>query len=274
MRVAVENFLMEFGVDFDGIGLYELCCSRVVALRCDALNLGEELAEEIAEGLIVVDADEGLALLVLDEFDDVVGAAFLIAPFGDELAVAHVGFLDVLAGLDAHELGHHAVENVLVVFGLVCVRIVEETDFDEFRVGEVIEREEVGACFLDGRAVSLEGVTLCSGEELARTVAETLVEVGMEVIGDEEIFVKEVARGLVDDELFIEAVAVRCCVVSLSDVFKRHALRAVGSANPVGIGKVYADRGGGIGVTGKDGCGDDLGRNTLYGVLLEFGVCG
>ena len=210
---------MDFGVDFHGICLNEIAAGFIVAFRLDALHLGEQLAKEAAEALIVVDAYEGLAV-DCDVFNYVFGLAFFIYPLGNELAVAHVSFLYVLARLDAHELGHEAVEDVFVIFGFVCLGIVEDAELDEFGIGEVVERKEVGARFFEGGAVGFEGVGVDTGEQTAGTVTEALVEVGVLVVGDEEVLVEKVAGGLVDNEFFVEAVAVRSLVVSLGDVFK------------------------------------------------------
>jgi len=59
------------------------------------------------------------------------------------------------------------------------------------------------------------------------------VKVGVEVVGDEEVVVEELAGGFVDDEFLVEAVAVRCGVIGLGDILECHRLRAVGRTNPV-----------------------------------------
>ena len=101
-----------------------------------------------------------------------------------------MGFLHVLARFDTHQLGHEAVEHVLVVFGFVGVGVVEQAEFKQFRVGKIVEREEVGAGFFECRSVSLESVGVDSGQQLAGTVAEAFVQVGVEVVGDEEVVVE------------------------------------------------------------------------------------
>ena len=53
-------------------------------------------------------------------------------------------FLDVLTGNDASELCHQAVHHVAVIFGFVGFGIGEKSQFDEFGIGQEIEREEVG----------------------------------------------------------------------------------------------------------------------------------
>ena len=60
--VAFENFFVEVGVDVDGVGFYEGFAGFVVAFGLDALDFGEELCEETAEGFVVVDDEVGLAV--------------------------------------------------------------------------------------------------------------------------------------------------------------------------------------------------------------------
>lgn len=49
-------------------------------------------------------------------------------------------------------------------------------------------------------------------------MAETFVEVGMEVVGDEEIFVEKIAGGLVDDKFLVESVAMGCVIICTGDI--------------------------------------------------------
>ena len=217
LGVAVEHFAVERRIDLYGVLLDQSCAGFVVAFALYALDFAEELTEELAHTGVVVDLHIGLAV-ALHHLNHAVGGAFLKHPFGDELAVAHVGFLNVLARLDAHQLRHQAVEHIFIVLGLVGVGIVEQTELHQMRVGQIVEGEEVGARLLERRAVGLEGVGVNAGEQAAGAVAETFVEVGVEIVGYEEIFVEKVACGLVDYEFLVEAVAVAGVVVGLGDV--------------------------------------------------------
>ena len=183
-----------------------------------------------------------------------------------------MGFLHVLARLYAVQLCHEAVHHVFVVLRLVGLGIVDDTEFHEFRVGQVVEGEEVGAGFLECGAVFLEGVGVNSGHELAGGVSEALVEVGVEHVGDVEVILEELACGSVDDELLVEAVAVRSHVVGLGDVLDGDRLGTVLRANPVGVGEVDADGGCGISVAAEHGCRDGLGGYALDVRFTELGV--
>ena len=122
--------------------------------------------------------------------------------------------------------------------------------------------------------MGLEGVGVNAGEQAAGAVAETFVEVGVEIVGYEEIFVEKVACGLVDYEFLVEAVAVAGVVVGLGDVLDSHGFGAVGGAYPVGVGQVDADGGRGIGVAGENGGVDYLGAHALDHGLAETRVDG
>ena len=119
-----------------------------------------------------------------------------------------------------------------------------------------------------------KGIGVDAGEQLARAVAEALVQVGVQVVGDEQVVVEQLGRGGVDDELLVEAVAVGGLVIGLGDVLDGDRLGAVGGAYPVGVGEVDADGGGGVRVAGEHGGGDDLGRYALHLFLFEALVDG
>ena len=215
--VASENLLMQLLVYLYGIGLNELASSLVVALGFDTLDLGKELAEEVAELLIVVDLHIGLAI-ALNEFNHVVGLAVLVGPAGDELTVAHVCLLDDGTRLDTYELCHETIHHLTIVFSLVSFGIGYETKFYHLGVGQVVESEEVGACLLDGRAVSLQRIGVNTREQLARAVAETLVEVGVEVAGERVVLLDEAALFVAIYKLLVESATHSCHIVGFGEV--------------------------------------------------------
>ena len=150
--------------------------------------------------------------------------------------------LYVLAILDAHQLRHQAVKNIFVVFSLVSILVVKQTEFEQFRVGKIIEREQVGTSLLKRRAVLLQCIVGNTRQEFPRSMSKTLVKVGVHIVDNKEIFIHQVACLLIDYKLLVESVAVRSLVVSLRDVFKRHRFGTVGCTNPVCIWQVDADR--------------------------------
>ena len=273
MQVLVtgQNLFVQFGVDDDTILFNQIFTALVVAFRFDALYFGQQLSEERAQFLVVVHYHVGLAV-AFGKLDYLVGFAVLIGPAGDELTVAHVRLFDILARLDAGELSHQTVHHVLIVSSFVSIGRGEQTQFQNFGIGHVVEGEEVGASLLERRAVSLQSIGVYTGEQLARAVTQTLVQVGVQVVGLEQVFVDEVALGVAPNELVVESVTLGSLLVSLGNVFDGYRLGAVQVANPVGVGQVDTDRGRGVAVAGQHGSGDDLGRYTLYLLFLEAGI--
>ena len=84
--------------------------------------------------------------------------------------------------------------------------------------------------------MGFKSVGIDSREELSRTVAETFVEIGMEIVGNEQIFVHQFAGRLIDYEFLVETVAVSGLVVCVGYILDRDGLGAVGGAYPVGVG--------------------------------------
>ena len=152
MGVAVEYFGVQFGVDFHTVGLNEIFPGFIVAGRFDALYLGQQFADECAHLFVVVDHNVGLAVAFF-QFENLVVGSLLHNPAGNELAVAHVRFLDVLAGNDAGELCHQAVHHVTIIFSFIGFGIGQEAQLDEFLIGQEVEGEEVGAGLFECRAV-------------------------------------------------------------------------------------------------------------------------
>ena len=254
---------MQLGIDHDGVLLDQLAAGLVITLGFDALHLAEHLAEELAQFLEIVDHGIGLAVLA-DHFNHVVSLAAFVAPLGDQFAVAHVRLLDVLAQLDARQLGHHAVQDVFRIAGLGHVERRHQSQLDQLGVAQVVEAEEVGAGLFERRAVTLQLTAFHTRRQLARAVAQTFVEVGVEIVGQLAVFVHPLAVLGAEHELLVETVAVGGHIIGIGDVVDGDRLRTVLLANPVGIGKVDADGRRGITVAAQHRHGDDLGRNALH----------
>ena len=109
----------------------------------------------------------------------------------------------------------------------------------------------------------LKSLTL-RANQLARTVSETFVQVGVEIVADLAVFVDALAVFGAQHELLLEAVAVRRAVVGVGDVVDRHRFRAVLLADPVGVRKVDSDRRGGVAVAAEHRHGDDLRRDAFH----------
>ena len=224
---------MQLGIDLDGIPLDKRLAGLVVAFGLDALHLAEHVAEQSAQFFVIVDHDIRFAVFP-NHLDHVVGLAALIAPLADQLAVAHMRLLDVFARLDTRQLGHHAVQDIFRIAGLRHVERGHQPQFHRLRVTQVVEAEEVGAGFLERRAVTLQLVALHARRQLSRTVPQTLVQVGMQVVGQFAVLVHHLAVPGTQHELLVEAVAMGGHVVGIGDVVDGDRLRTVLLANPVG----------------------------------------
>ena len=117
-----------------------------------------------------------------DFFDDVVLTPFLESPAGDELAIAHVGFFDVLAEFNAPQLQLQAVPDLRFVNRLADVERGHQTEFDEFRIHDVVHGYEIGPGFLERRRVALQRFLrrAHAGIDLAGRMANYLVHVDVE----------------------------------------------------------------------------------------------
>ena len=185
-----------------------------------------------------------------------------------------MGFLDIFSRFDSHELCHQSIEKILVIFCFVGFGIVKQSQFDEFRIGEIIQREKVSASLFQSGAMGFERIRINARKHAARAVAETLVEVRVEIVGDEQVFVKKVARSCVRHKFVIEAVAMRSLIVGLSDVLYGHGFRTVGGAYPVGVRQIYSNRSGGIGIPCKNSGSYDFCCYAFHFVFTETRING
>ena len=90
---------------------------------------------------------------------------------GNEGTIAHVGFLYLMTGLDAHQLRHQTVHDIGIIGGFVGFGIGQEAQVDEFLVSHVIQAKEVGTGFLNGIAIGLERIRVGTGQELSTTMS-------------------------------------------------------------------------------------------------------
>ena len=212
---------MQIRVDFDAIFLHELSGSLIVSLTLHALDLGQELGEELTQPLVVVDAHIGLTV-ALHHFHGAIAVG--IAPSCDERTVAHVCFLDDMSGLDAHQLRHQTVHHIVIVLTLVSLLVGREPEFHELVIGQIIESEEVGTRLLYRAAIGFERVGRRAGQELTTAMTQTLMQIGMEIITEIAIFADQRACLLIDDKLLVHSRTFGSLVVSLREIADCHAL--------------------------------------------------
>src|SRR5699024_10691899 len=111
---------------------------------------------------------------------------------------------------------------------------------------------------------------LHAGGELARTVAEEFVQVGVHVVGEGAVKCDALAVFGTEDELLGEAVTLAAFGIGLRDVLYRDGFGTVVLPYPVRIGEVDAYRRGGVTVASEDGRVDDLRRYAFHLFLLVF----
>ena len=153
----------------------------------------------------------------MDDFRLPIGS-MLQHPTCNEGTVAHVGFFDGSTAGDAHELGNGAIQQIGIILALIGFGIGKEPQFHQLSGSHIVKGEEVGTGFFDGGGMSLEGIGTDTRQQLSGTVAETLMEVGMEVVAGRTVSTNHLARGLVDDKLVKHAASLGGTVVGLGEI--------------------------------------------------------
>ena len=197
---------MELCIDIHGVAFHQFACSKEVAFALDALHFSQQLSEELSEGFVIVDEQECLPVAA-DERDGTFRV--FVNPVGNECTITHVGFLYLIARLNAHELGHQSIEHIRVVLRLISLVIRQQSQFHELLVGDVVKPEQVGTGFFDGVSIGLQGIRTYAWQKLSATMTEAFVEVGMQIVAVVAIGTDHRACGIVDNEFFHEATATR-----------------------------------------------------------------
>ncbi len=157
---------MQDRVDVDGVGLDQILAGLVITLGLDALDLGQQLGEEVTQFIIVIDYKVSLAVANLLLYH-VVLTALLITPLGYKLAVLHVGLCVGAAQLHAGELHHQAVADIVGILGLVGILVRHDSQLHHLGVSGEIESEEVSAGLLQGRCILAHSGCGYTGQQLA-----------------------------------------------------------------------------------------------------------
>ena len=218
---------------------YEQLCCLEVTFALYALYLCEQLSERLAQHLVIANLHVGLFIVFHESYCRWI---VLQRPAGNECSVAHMRFFYFVSRLNACELSKQTVHHVCVVLRLVCFCIWHKPKFDELCVGYVVQAEQIGACFLYCATVRTECVCRHSCEQLSRSVSETFVQVGMQVVAHVTIFLNHGACRFVSHELLQKSIAFRRLIVCVCQIAYRYALRSVLCSYPVGIGQIDAYR--------------------------------
>ena len=146
------------------------------------------------------------------------------SPPGDECTVAHVSLLYLVAFLDTGGLSEQTVHQICIILCLVGFCVGKESQFHQLFIGHIIQAEKVGTCFLDGIAVSLEGIRVGSWQQLTAAVSQAFMQVGMLVVRKVGILLYHGESILVDDKLLVESVAMSSLIVRLGQISYRDTL--------------------------------------------------
>ena len=224
VRFGGKGFIAGFylfdgrGGHFYAIGFDECFTGFKVAFRFNALNFAEQFAEELAQFGIVLDIVILFALALNPEYDALFGS-FFECPSGYQLAVAHVVFFEVIAGLDAAVLLEQGIPDVLVVGGLVGFCIGQKAPGDELRVGHKVERDQVGPGFFQCTGVLFEGYIWFwnAGIAFAGGMSDDLVEGGVHFTAEFAVFLAAFNFGFIVGE-FGGGGGPTCLVIGILDV--------------------------------------------------------
>ena len=175
------------------------------------------------------------------------------------------------AKLHAVELHKEAVADIIGIFRLVGVGGRHNAELHHLGIGTVVQAEEVGAGLLQRGGIFAHRRGGNAGKKLAAAMAEAFVEIGVDLIRDGAVlpikglfliavgeFVEDILGAFAGGE-----------IVGVGNVGNGHRLGAVLLADPVGVGKVDANRGGGVAVPREGNGVDDLGGNSLDLCLPE-----
>ena len=226
----------------DAVGVEQRLGGGIVALRLDALHLGEECPHAAPERLCV--GHDVIRLPVASAHLDRLRVGH--QPADDHLPVAHVVFFDLRALADAPQL-HERVACVRLVLrpdDLVVVRGSQQAELDQLRIREEVEGHEIRARLFERRKLLLEHALRIALESLlhfSRRMPDHLVHVGRELAGEGAPFRR--ARDFLrrPGELGPER-RQRRLVVGLVDVREGDGLAAVPLAHPLIVRQVDAHR--------------------------------
>ena len=144
--VTGQNFVVKFLIRFDAVGLDQRFASFVVAFTLDALNFAQQFAKEFSKAFVVGDLNISFAVMrnLLDDGFTLTLLSLFVSPHGDQHAVAHVSLFDILPWLNACQLGHHTVEDIVQILSLCRIKRGYEPQFDQLRIPQIVEGKQVG----------------------------------------------------------------------------------------------------------------------------------
>ena len=279
---------MQVWINIHGILLYQLACRLIIPLALDSLNLGKEFSEEMTELPVIIHLHIGaggydislsilqgilgrsIAYFFRNQFHGSLG--MLQGPPGNEGTVSHVRLLNLIPLLDSDGLGEQTVHQITVILRLESFIIRSQSQLNQLMISHIVQAEEIGPRLLYRIAIRLQGIRISARKKLTATMSQTLVKVGMQVIGDISILVHQRHSLLIDDKLISESVALSRLVVGICQVADGNALRTVLLADPVGIRQIDADSRSRIFLSAEHRRTDHVGSNAFDLRFSETGI--
>ena len=193
-------------------------------------------------------------------------------PPGYQRTVAHVGFLYLVAFLDADGLGEQTVHQITVILSLVCLIIRSQTQFYQFMVSYIIESEKISSRLFYRTAIRLQCIRVGTRQKQSATMSQTLMQVGMQIISNILVLIHQTDGILIDNEFITETIALSSFVICLGQITDGHTLRTIFLTDPVGIREIDADGRSWILFATQHRSTNDIGCNTLHLRLAETWV--
>ena len=259
---------MKSRIDLYGILLHQFLSGRKITFTLDTLHFRQQSSEQFTQLSIVINHHVCLAI-PLFQFNHVIDLSFFIYPFGNQLTVAHMGFFDILALLDPNQLCHQAIHYIFIVFGLISLCIRHKSEFHQLGISEIVQTEKIGTRLFQSRTVGLQSIRIGIGKQFTGTMSQAFMQIGMQIVGDESVFLQSFALLIAPDKFLIETISLRSFVICLSDILDRNGFRTMIAANPVGIRQVDANRSCRIAITSQHGNRNYFGTDSFYFFFLK-----
>ena len=155
-----------------------------------------------------------------------------------------------------------------------CLSVGQQSQFQQFLVGHVVETEEVGTRLLYCIAIGFQGIGIHSVEQLSASMPQALMQVGMQVITHICIAFYQLHRISIYNKLLLHAATLSSPVVCFCKIAYGYAFASMLCPDPVGIGQVDANGCRGVFIAPEHGSTYHIGSDSLHLLLAEGGIDG
>ena len=176
----------------------------------------------------------------------------------------------ILPRLDAVELGHEAVHDVVVVLGFPDFQAFHHADLDQFGIVDIIQGDQVGACFFQNAGIVLQRLIGCSHAfvDLTGSMADHLVHIRMQLAGIGGMLPCALDHFRRTTE-FVHQRAPRTIIfVCLDDISERNGFGTIVFPDPFVVRQVDPDRRGRAGIADLSHYRDHFRRDAGHDLFL------